>query len=79
MVDNKTVTRMLNGQELADYQPMFGNARKIRDLVNELQALSLELVEPTEASSTPKKTKATEATSGRTSRPRARKAAKPQG
>ena len=53
-VNNKTVTRMLNDDELAAYQPMFDNARKIRDLVAELQELSLELVEPLPAKGTPK-------------------------
>lgn len=44
-IDNKTVTRMLKPDELADYQPLFDNARKLRELVAELQALTLELVD----------------------------------
>jgi hypothetical protein len=44
-VAGKTVTRMLGDEELAAYRPMFDNARKIRELVDELYELSLELVE----------------------------------
>ncbi|MCA1671440.1 MAG: hypothetical protein LC799_04305 [Actinobacteria bacterium] len=44
-VDGKTVTRMLTDDELADYQPLFDNARKLRALVSELQELTVELVE----------------------------------
>ena len=73
-VNNKTVTRMLNDEEVAEYQPMFDNARKIRDLVTELQELSLELIEPARSSSTPQAPKAPSA-----SGPRARKATKGQG
>ncbi|MDA8310138.1 MAG: hypothetical protein M0Z46_05915, partial [Actinomycetota bacterium] len=53
-VNNKTVTRMLNEEELADYQSMFDNARKIRDLVSQLHELSLELVEPATKGPRPK-------------------------
>ena len=73
-VNNKTVTRMLNDEEVAEYQPLFDNARKIRDLVTELQELSLELIEPARSSSTPQATKAPSAGG-----PRARKATKGQG
>jgi hypothetical protein len=58
-VNNKTVTRMLNDEQLADYQPMFDNARKIRDLVSQLHELSLELVEPAEVRPRPKRSPAT--------------------
>jgi hypothetical protein len=78
-VNNKTVTRMLNDDEVADYQPMFDNARKIRDLVSQLHDLSLELVEPAAVNSKPKAPTATKATSRKTSRPRTRTAAKRQG
>ncbi len=78
-VNNKTVTRMLNDEEVGNYQPMFDNARKIRELVSQLHDLSLELVEPPAANSKPKTATATKATSPKTSRPRTRKAAKPQG
>jgi hypothetical protein len=80
-VNNKTVTRMLNDEELADYQPMFDNARKIRELVSQLHELSLELVEPPAANSKSKAPAATKAASPRTSSrsPRSPKAAKRQG
>jgi len=67
-VNNKTVTRMLSPEEVANYQPMFDNARKIRDLVSQLHDLSLELVEPA-----PVKPKAAKATSPKASRPRTRR------
>jgi hypothetical protein len=44
-IDNKTVTRMLNPDELTEYQPLFDNARKPRELIAQLQALTLELVD----------------------------------
>jgi hypothetical protein len=37
-VNNTTVTRMVNPEEVATYQPMLDNARTIRDLVSQLQA-----------------------------------------
>jgi len=39
-VDGKTVTRMLSAEEVADYQPLFDNARKLRELMSELLELS---------------------------------------
>lgn len=44
-IDQKTVTRRLSGAELADYQPLFDNAKRLRALVAELQALALAIVE----------------------------------
>ena len=44
-LDNKTVTRTLTDEELADYQPLFDNAKRLRALIAELQDLSLELVD----------------------------------
>ena len=44
-LDNKTVTRTLTDDELAEYQPLFDNAKKLRALIAELQELSLELVD----------------------------------
>ncbi|MHB8290473.1 MAG: DUF6788 family protein [Acidimicrobiales bacterium] len=80
-VNNKTVTRMLNEQELADYQSMFDNARKIRDLVSQLHELSLELVEPAANGPKPKAPTAAKAASPKTSSrpPKSPKAAKSQG
>jgi hypothetical protein len=70
---------MLNDEEVAEYQPMFDNARKIRDLVSQLHDLSLELLAATEASPKPKTPTATTATSAKTNRPRTRNAAKRHG
>lgn len=50
-IDGKTVTRMLSEEELAEYQPLFDNARQLRALMNELQALTLEVVEATDGAS----------------------------
>jgi hypothetical protein len=72
-VNNKTVTRMLNDEEVANYQPMFDNARKIRELVSQLHDLSLELVEPATPKPKAKAATTTKATSSTTSRPRTRK------
>jgi hypothetical protein len=44
-VDNKTVSRILTDEQLAEYQPLFDNARRLRTLVNELQDLSLQIIE----------------------------------
>ncbi|MHB1783978.1 MAG: DUF6788 family protein [Acidimicrobiales bacterium] len=78
-VNNKTVTRMLNDEEVTNYQPMFDNARKIRDLVSQLHDLSLELVEPAAASQKSKASTETKAASPKTSQPRTPKSAKRQG
>ena len=80
-VNNKTVTRMLNEEELADYQSMFDNARKIRDLVSQLHELSLELVEPAANGPKPKASAVARAASPKTSSrpPRSPNAAKRQG
>jgi len=56
-IDGKTVSRILTSEELAEYQPLFDNARKLRDLVSQLQELTLELVEKTDGRSGPKATK----------------------
>jgi hypothetical protein len=44
-IDGKTVTRRLTDVELADYQPLFDNARKLRALLAELQDLTLAIIE----------------------------------
>ena len=43
-VGGKTVTRLLTEQQLADYQPFLHNAQRLRQLVAELEMLSLEAV-----------------------------------
>ena len=44
-IGGKTVTRRLTPRELAEYQPLFDNARKLRALLTELQDLTLEIIE----------------------------------
>jgi hypothetical protein len=47
-IGGKTITRRLTPRELADYQPLFDNARKLRALLAELQELTLEILERSE-------------------------------
>jgi uncharacterized protein DUF6788 len=44
-INGKTITRRLTPAELAGWQPMFDNARKMRTLLAELQELTLAIVE----------------------------------
>jgi hypothetical protein len=44
-INGKTVTRRLTPAELAAWQPLFDNARKIRTLLTELQELTLAIIE----------------------------------
>lgn len=44
-VANKTVTRYLSEEEYADYRPWFDNARRLRELVGELEKACLAAVE----------------------------------
>jgi hypothetical protein len=44
-VAGKTVTRRLTSEELAAWQPLFDNARKIRALVAELCELTVQAIE----------------------------------
>jgi hypothetical protein len=44
-INGKTVTRILTDDQLADYQPWFGNQRKLRDLITELETLSQEIAD----------------------------------
>jgi len=44
-INGKTVTRRLTPAELADWQPLFGNAKKMRSLLAGLQELTLQIVE----------------------------------
>jgi hypothetical protein len=44
-IGGKTVTRRLTDAELAAWQPLFGNAKKMRSLLTELQDLTLQIVE----------------------------------
>jgi Family of unknown function (DUF6788) len=44
-VANKTVTRLLSEEQLADYQPFFDNDRKLKALLRALEDLTLAMVE----------------------------------
>jgi len=44
-VSGKTVTRLLTEEQLDDYQALFDNHRRLKELVHELEDLSLEIVE----------------------------------
>ena len=44
-IGGKTMTRRLTNAELAEYQPLFDNAKKLRALLSELQDLTLEIIE----------------------------------
>jgi hypothetical protein len=43
-IGGKTVTRRLTPDQLAAWQPLFDNARKMRDLLAELQELTLRAI-----------------------------------
>ena len=50
-IAGKTITRRLTPAELAEYQPLFDNAKKLRALLAELQDLTLEIIETAAPSS----------------------------
>jgi hypothetical protein len=43
-IGGKTVTRRLTAEQLAAWQPLFNNARKMRSLLAELQELTLQAI-----------------------------------
>ncbi len=43
-IGGKTVTRRLTPAELADWQPLFDNAKKMRTLLTELQEITLAII-----------------------------------
>jgi hypothetical protein len=43
--DGKTATRILTDDQLADYQPWFDNHRRLRELIAEMEELSLAIAE----------------------------------
>ena len=43
--DGKTATKILTDDQLADYQPWFDNHKRLRELIAELEELSLEIAE----------------------------------
>lgn len=44
-IAGKTRTRLLSEEQLDDYQPFFDNHRRLKDLVGQLEALSLQIVD----------------------------------
>jgi hypothetical protein len=44
-INNKTVTRYLSEDEIEDYQSFFDNAKRLRALLTEIDALGLSVVE----------------------------------
>jgi len=44
-IGGKTITRRLTPRQLAEYQPLFDNAKKLRALLSELQDLTLQIIE----------------------------------
>jgi hypothetical protein len=43
--DGRTATRILTDDQLADYAPWFDNHKRLRELITELEALSLAITE----------------------------------
>jgi hypothetical protein len=43
--NGKTATRILSDQQLADYQPWFDNHKRLRELITELEEISLAVTE----------------------------------
>lgn len=44
-IDQKTVTRRLTDEEWEHYREWFDNAKRLRELISELEALSMEIFE----------------------------------
>lgn len=44
-INNKTVTRYFNDEQMADYGPLFERAKKLRELIAELEELGLQIIE----------------------------------
>lgn len=44
-IDSRTVTRTLNREQAERYRPLFDNTRRLRELVNELESLGVQLIE----------------------------------
>jgi hypothetical protein len=47
-IGGKTITRRLTPEQLAAWQPLFDNAKKLRTLLAELQELTLAIIEASE-------------------------------
>ena len=48
-IGGTTITRRLTPRQLAEYQPLFDNAKKLRALLTELQDLTLAIVDASES------------------------------
>ena len=44
-ISGKTVTRLLSQEQFDEYQQYFDNAKRLRELVREIEVISLEIVE----------------------------------
>ncbi len=44
-IGNKTVTRYFSEEQFADYEPLFETARRLRALIDELEAIGLNVIE----------------------------------
>jgi hypothetical protein len=44
-INGKTVTRRLTAEQAAAWQPLFDNARKMRELLSQLQELTLAIID----------------------------------
>ena len=49
----KTITRTLSPAQLERYRPLFGNTKRLRELISELETLSAEAVEQAEGWAAP--------------------------
>ena len=47
-VDGKTVTRILTAEQLARYQPWLDNARRLREILTDLETITVQAVEQAE-------------------------------
>jgi hypothetical protein len=47
-VGTKTVTRALSPSQVQRYRPLFGNTKRLRELISELETLSAKVVEQAE-------------------------------
>ncbi len=54
-VDNKTVSKMLSPDQVADYQAWFENRKRLRDLTHQLEELCIDLIGADERTPTRRK------------------------
>ena len=72
-VDGKTVTRYLDADQLARYQPWFDNARHLKELIAKLEAASVAAVDQAESRARTATPPSTSPTSRTTQRPQSGK------